>query len=176
MRNIVLYIGMSLDGFIAKENGDVAWLEGQDAENSGMGSYPEFIQTVDTVILGYTTYRQVVEELSPDEWPYEGKQTYVLTHKELEPKKGICFTNEKIQNLLERLRNEPGKDIWICGGANVVNQVVKLNLIDRYWLTIIPTILGNGIRLFDMDNPELKLKLISTQSYNGMTDLIYERR
>lgn len=176
MSKVVLYIAMSLDGYIAKEDGDVAWLEGQEPEQTEVGSYPDFIQTVDTVILGYTTYQQIVEELSPNEWPYKGKQTYVLTHKELESKEGICFTNEKLQNLLERLTQETEKDIWICGGASVVNQAVKLNLIDRYWVSVIPTILGNGIRLFDSENPELKLKLISTQCYNGMTDLVYERR
>lgn len=176
MSKVVLYIAMSLDGFIAKEDGDVAWLEGQETGQPELGSYSEFIQTVDTVILGYTTYQQVVEELSPNEWPYEGKQTYVLTHKEIESKEGICFTNEKLQNLLERLTQEPGKDIWICGGASVVNQAVKLNLIDRYCVTVIPMLLGKGIRLFNHENPELKLKLISTQSYNGMTDLVYERR
>lgn len=84
MSKVVLYIAMSLDGFIAKEDGDVAWLEGQETGQPELGSYPEFIQTVDTVILGYTTYQQIVEELSPNEWPYKGKQTYVLTHKELE--------------------------------------------------------------------------------------------
>lgn len=77
---------------------------------------------------------------------------------------------------MERLTQETEKDIWICGGASVVNQAVKLNLIECYWVSVIPTILGNGIRLFDSENPELKLKLISTQCYNGMTDLVYERR
>ena len=176
MRKVILYIAMSLDGFIADENGGVAWLEGQEVDSSESGSYPEFIQTVDTVIMGYTTYHQIVEELSPNEWPYIGKQSYVLTHKNLESKEGICFTSEPIQSLLERLAQEPGKDIWLGGGANVVNQAVKLNLVNQYWVSVIPTILGNGISLFGNDNPEIKLKLISTQSYNGMTDLIYERR
>ena len=88
----------------------------------------------------------------------------------------VTFTDKNIGELINELRNQSGKDIWICGGANIVNQLIKLDLIDSYSITIIPTILGNGIRLFGSDLPQTKLRLISTQHYNGLTDLVYERR
>lgn len=141
-----------------------------------MGSYEGFIQTVDTVVMGYTTYHQVTTELAPGDWPYKGMKSYVLTHKNEESKEDITFTDEKVKQLIEKIKSESGKNIWICGGANVVNQLIKEDLIDRYHITIIPTILGKGIRLFHDNNDRIKLKLLSSESYNGMTDLIYERR
>ena len=78
--------------------------------------------------------------------------------------------------LVERLKQEKGKNIWICGGANLVQQLINRDLIDYYYITLIPTLLGNGIRLFDNGENEIKLRLIGTQNYNGMVDLIYDRR
>ena len=77
---------------------------------------------------------------------------------------------------MKKLREENGKGIWICGGANIIQQLVKEDLIDEYYITVIPTILGSGIRLFENACREIKLKLLKTQTYNGMTDLVYERR
>ena len=70
----------------------------------------------------------------------------------------------------------PGKNIWICGGADIVKQLVRADVIDQYFINVMPTILGGGIRLFDGLEKERKLKLIKTKSYNGITDLVYERR
>lgn len=176
MRKVVLYIAMSLDGFIASETGGVEWLVGQEATSEEMGSYEGFIQTVDTVVMGYTTFHQITTELAPGDWPYKGMKSYVLTHKNKESKEEITFTDENVKQLIEKIKSEPGKNIWICGGANVANQLIKEDLIDRYHITVIPTILGKGIRLFHDNIDCIKLKLISSESYNGITDLIYERR
>lgn len=86
----------------------------------------------------------------------------------------IRFTDEYPCQLVNHLKNEKGKDIWICGGASIISQLMKENLIDQYYINVIPTILGNGIRLFDTSDKELKLKLIKTINYNGITDLVYE--
>lgn len=176
MRKVILYIAMSLDGFIADENGGVDWLSGQDAQSQDMGTYDEFIKTVDTVILGYKTYNQIVTELSPDVWVYSGMKSYVITHKKLQSTDEIEFTEEDVGSIITDLKEHNGKDIWICGGASIANQLIKLDLIDKYHISVIPTILGKGIRLFDSNNPQCKLKLISTSNYNGITDLVYERR
>lgn len=77
---------------------------------------------------------------------------------------------------MKKLKDESGKDVWICGGANLVEQLVNEDLIDYYYITVIPTLLGSGIRLFENTKREIKLRLLNTQSYNGMTDLIYTRR
>ncbi len=62
------------------------------------------------------------------------------------------------------------------GGANIIQQLVNEDLIDCYYITVVPTILGSGIRLFENADHEIKLKLQKTQSYNGMTDLVYTKR
>ncbi|WP_124098239.1 dihydrofolate reductase family protein [Ruminococcus sp. Marseille-P6503] len=174
MRKTVLYIAMSLDGFIADKQGGVSWLDAQSAGNAGENSFSEFQKTVDTVIMGYATYKQIITELSPNEWPYKGMQTYVLTHKSISDKAEINFTKENIQKLLQKLKKQNGGDIWICGGADTVNQFICKNMIDIYRITIAPCILGNGLRLFNNENRILRLKLISTVKYGGMIELIYE--
>lgn len=176
MRKVVLYIAKSLDGYIADSNGGVTWLTGQDEENTDPGSYPEFIKTVDTVILGYKTYHQVTTELSPDTWVYAGMKSYVVTSRKIESTDEIIFTNENLVDLISSLKNKEGKDIWICGGASIANQLLELNLIDEFHISIIPTILGNGIRLFEEHNKEVKLELINTRNYNGIVDLQYKCR
>ena len=90
MRKVILYIAVSLDGFIADRQGGVDWLEraSNGEEDSG---YDEFIQKVDTVLMGYKTYHQVTTQLSPDQWPYQGLTTYVLTHRHLDVKKASIF-------------------------------------------------------------------------------------
>ena len=176
MRKVILYIAMSLDGYIADKNGGVAWLAGQDAEVADEGTYSEFVQGIDTVVMGWNTYHQIVTELSPDEWVYQDFITYVVTHNPKESSDKIHFVNESPVNLIKRLREENGKGIWICGGANLIQQLAREDMIDCYYITIIPIILGSGIRLFGNANQAIKLRLLKTQSYNGMTDLIYIRR
>lgn len=77
---------------------------------------------------------------------------------------------------MRKLKEEDGKGIWICGGAEVVRRLVEEDLIDCYYLTVIPVLLGSGIRLFENNFNEIKLRLVKSQSYNGMTDLVYVKR
>lgn len=176
MRKTVLYIAMSLDGYIADQNGGVGWLSGDGSEEGHPGSYSAFAETIDIVILGYNTYYQIITELSPDEWVYADKKSYVITHKKPEVSENIIFTEKALDELIAELKKEDGRDIWICGGASIVNQLIDLDLIDRFCVTVIPTILGSGIPLFNRHEKETRLKLLQTQSYNGMIDLVYEKR
>lgn len=176
MRKIVLFIAMSLDGYIADSNGGVGWLEGELPEENDMVSYQEFIKDIDTVIMGSNTYNQLVTELSPNEWMYPHFTSYIVTHHPKQSTDEIRFTDESPAQLVTRLKAETGKDIWVCGGAAIVRQLVQNDLIDKYYINVMPTILGSGIHLFDTLENEMKLKLIQTKSYNGITDLVYERR
>lgn len=176
MRKVSLFIAMSLDGYIADKKGGVDWLKGHGNENENIDSYSEFVKDIDTILMGWNTYHQIVTELSPEEWVYNDFTTYVITHNDSISSEKIRFANMDPVSLLKGLKEESGKDIWICGGANLVGQLVNENLIDYYYITVIPTLLGSGIRLFENADREIKLKLLKTQSYNGMTDLIYTRR
>ena len=122
------------------------------------------------------TYHQIVTELSPNEWIYDDLKSYVISHRTLVSSDKTIFTKQSPVELVNQLKKEVGKGIWICGGASIVKQLVNEDLIDEYYITIIPTILGSGIKLFDKSDLEIKLKLIKTQSYNGMVDLVYSKR
>lgn len=176
MRKISLFIAMSLDGYIADSQGGVGWLQGQGDDHEMINSYSEFVKDIDTVLMGWNTYHQIVTELSPGEWVYQNFQTYVITHAQRSSSDHICFTDTNPVALLKKLKAEPGKDIWICGGANLVQQLIQEDMIDQYYISVIPTLLGSGIRLFENTNRERKLKLLKTQAYNGITDLVYARR
>lgn len=176
MRKTILFIAMSLDGYIADQSGGVDWLKGQSGEEETEDVYSRFVKGVDTVFMGWKTYHQIIMELSPDEWVYKDLTTYVFTHRENDSSERIRFTSEEPSNLLERLRSENGKDIWICGGADLARQLIREDQIDQYYLSVIPVILGSGIRLFAHTEREIKLRLIETRTYNGITDLVYVRR
>lgn len=175
MRKISLFIAMSLDGYIADNKGDVDWLRGQGDDDENIDVYSEFVKDIDTILMGWNTYYQIITKLSPDEWIYDDFTTYVITHRECTSSEKIRFTNTNPVDLISRLKEENGKDIWICGGANLVQQLMNEDFIDYYYITVIPTLLGSGIRLFENGKKEIRLKLLNTQSYNGMTDLIYMR-
>lgn len=176
MRKIVLFIAMSLDGYIADTSGKVDWLAGQDNDVESDDSYADFVKSVDTVIMGWTTYHQIVEELSPGQWVYDNLQSYVITHRNFMSDSNVIFVSEDPCTLVNRLKEKDGKDIWICGGADIVHQLMQNNLIDKYHISIIPTILGNGIRLFDMIDKKIDLRFISSKSSNGIIELVYQKR
>ena len=174
MRKTVLYIAMSLDGYVADNKGGVEWLHGDGSEPESMGTYFDFYETIDTIVMGYNTYHQITTELSPDKWVYEGKRCFVTTSREIEPHDDIIFTAEDPTILVEKLRAEEGKDIWICGGAAVAQALIAGDMIDEYRISIIPVLLGDGIPLFAETRKELKLR--SSSQSNGITELYYTHR
>lgn len=92
MREVVLFIAMSLDEYIARGDGDVSWLNGQDEGVKTKDTYEAFSSTVDMVLMGWKTYDQVVNVLSPEVWPYADKKTIVFTHQKKISVDNISFT------------------------------------------------------------------------------------
>lgn len=162
-RKVILYISQSLDGFIADNKGSVNWIIGNNKEYA-----EKFIKNIDTVILGANTYKQIKNELAPDKWIYENLQSYVLTDEKIKNTENIKYVNMNIEKLINKLKQEKGKDIWICGGANLVNQCVKANLIDEYQITTVPVILENGVRLFEENNKKINLEFKEIKEENGL--------
>ena len=176
MRQIILYIGMSLDGYIADRRGQVDFLKGYSEEDSGDSGYGEWIETVDTVVMGMNTYRQIVTELSPGCWPYPGKKCYVFSRREQPFDHNVTFVQDHLEEWIQERKQEAGKSIWICGGAQIAGQLIREDLIDIYDINIVPVILGGGIPLFPQREKALFLKLDNYSSENGIIRLIYRHR
>ena len=167
MRKVILYIAVSLDGYIADSEGSVEWISGQDKNVEMEDTFTPFFSGVDTVIMGKRTYDQIVTELSPDQLTH---------HSEEEGTENIRFRNMDVCQLVEELKQESGKDVWICGGAEVAQQLIANNQIDIYHLAIIPVLLGNGTRLFGATDKKIDLEMIRTKKYNGIIEVVYSRR
>lgn len=176
MRKVILYIAVSLDGYIADSGGGVDWLNGQSGGVEETDSYSAFVKEVDSVVMGWNTYRQVTSELSPGEWVYSELTSYIITHRALPSTENIKFIQEDPRAVVQNLKKEPGRGIWICGGANIIQPLVRTDLIDEYDISVIPTILGSGIRLWGDAEKEIKLKLVRAKSYNGIMEIVYARR
>ena len=159
MRDVLLYIGVSLDGYIADREGRVDFLDGAQAE--GEVAYERFAERVDTVLMGYGTYRQVTEELSPGQWPYDGMDTYLFTHRPVPEREGLHVVEGPVEPVVERLRCSPGRGIWLCGGGDLIAQLWRAGLVDELWLTVVPRVLGGGVPLFPGEEGRRALRLIS---------------
>jgi dihydrofolate reductase len=171
-RKLILYIAASLDGYIAQPNDDLSFLNLVAKENEDYG-YSEFTDSVDTVILGRKTYSWVVKETG--EFSHSDKKAFIITRSKLPQVGNITFYNGDLNYLIERLKSESGKNIFLDGGAEIVNEFLKLQQIDEIILSIIPILLGGGTRLFNQGFTEHKLKLISSKSFDtGLVQLHYQ--
>lgn len=172
-RKVILYIATSLDGYIAKPNDDLSFLSivQQDGEDYG---YTNFVKSVDTVILGRKTYDWVMTQVP--KFPHADKNSYIIT-RTVRPSTGKTnFYTGKLKDLISKLKAEQGKNIFIDGGAEIVNELLKENLIDEFIISIIPILVGNGTKLFKDGRPEQILELVSTKQFDkGLIQLHYKR-
>ncbi|MGM9924455.1 MAG: dihydrofolate reductase family protein [Bacillus sp. (in: firmicutes)] len=176
-RKVLVYIATSLDGYIAKEDGGLDWLH--EAEGEGDNGYEDFIASVDTVIMGRKTYEDIHELAG--EYPYQGKKSYVFTTSAADLKNTafashVEFIAGEAADLIAKLQAEPGSNIWLVGGANLLQEFLKDDLVDEYIISIIPAILGKGIPLFSRQTPETRLQLLSTKQYGQIAQLHYIRK
>jgi len=172
MKELVLYIAQSLDGYIARTDESIDWLLLFDDESTAE-RYNKFIDTVDTIVMGYSTYRQVIEELSVDNWPYSNQNVYVVTHRELTNPYGVHFVQGDLTELINSLKQSSQKNIWLVGGSKIIEQCMQAKLIDRYIITIIPTLLSDGIPLFAKSIKSTPLKQISTFQLKNCVECEY---
>lgn len=168
MRKVILYIAQSLDGKIADSTGSISWLGGESPDYTGDYGYSKLIKDIDTVLLGYRTYHQIVSELSPGSWPYPEQNCFVFTHHPLPDEPSIHFLSESPEVFVRRLAEQPGKNIWVCGGAKLISSLVCSDCIDEYWIATMPILLGKGIPLFSYLPSSLSLHLEEVTSENGV--------
>lgn len=172
-----VFIATSLDGFIARENGEIDWLEEANkitpkGEDCG---FVEFFSSVDALVMGANSYRKV---LSFETWPYERKQVIVLSRKGVDVpeslKNKVQVTSETPKELVDRLSKEDYKHLYIDGGM-VIQSFLRDNLIDELIITKIPILIGKGKPLFGETPEDIKLNLLGSKVYDfGFVQVKYQ--
>lgn len=171
-RKVILYVAMSLDGYIAKEDDTIDFLSKVESPGEDYG-YAEFTKTVDTIIWGRKTYDKV--KSFGIEFPHKDKKVYVLSKSKTGSEPHIQYFSDA-KALIANLKKEPGKDIYCDGGSETVKEMLRYSLIDKMIISIIPHLVGSGIRLFRDGLAEQNIKLVKSQTFaSGLVQLSYEK-
>jgi len=170
-RQVILYIAMSLDGYIATANDDINFLAVVESPPEDYG-YSDFVQKVDTVIMGRKTYDKVLS--FGIDFPHSGRKCYVLSRSKTGTDANVEYYNGDVATLIQTIRQTDGNNIFIDGGAELVFEMMQRQLIDRYIISVIPIFVGGGIALFKPGRPEQKLTLMRSISFpSGLVQLWY---
>ena len=129
---------------------------------------------MDTVIVGRKTYDKVTS--MGFDFPHADKDAYIITRTPRPTVGSVKFYTGDLKTLVGKLKTESGKNIFCDGGAEMVNELLKDNLIDEFIISVIPILVGNGTKLFKDNRPEQKLELVSVKSFDkGLTQLHFKR-
>lgn len=160
---VTLYIATTLDGFIARADGGIDWLTQVDDQDNDYG-YEAFYNTVDGLLMGSATYDMIN---SFGEWPYPNKHTFVFTRRAMQSdRRDVHFIAGDPQQVVRSPQFERFKHLWLVGGSTLIADCVQKNLIDQYILTMVPLLLGHGLRLFPSPMPEQWLSLVSSEQFD----------
>lgn len=176
MRQLSLFIAMSLDGYIAKPNNDLSFLKLVEKEGEDYG-YAQFTEMIDTIIIGRKTYDYVIDAIGDSHYDNGERDVYVITRTPRPSTGRTTFYTGSLSDLVHQLKSQNGKNIYCDGGAEIINELLKLDLIDEFIISIIPILLGGGVRLFQDGIPEQPLTLITTKTFDtGLTQLHYSKK
>ncbi|MEG6551320.1 dihydrofolate reductase family protein [Desulfocurvibacter africanus] len=173
MNSAVLYIAISLDGFVAGPNDDISWLLRYNDVDYG---FNEFFSGIGAIIQGRRAYEVEIKHGWETPIPVP---TFVLSHHlpERNPQRSnVVFTDEDVSEVLKKAKQMTSKNVWIEGGANVAQQFLDRELIDVIVLSIVPVILGDGIRLFGKTHKMIEFTLREVRQFDkGLVQLTYIR-
>lgn len=176
MRTLTIFIATSVDGYIAKTNDDLGFLKLVEKEGEDYG-YAKFISTIDTIILGRKTYDWVLKEIGTSHYDNGDRDVYVMTRTERPSVGRTIFYTGNLTELVNRLKSGNGKNIYCDGGAEIINELLKNDLIDEFIVSVVPVLVGGGTRLFQDHRPEQKLELVNAKIFEtGLAQLHYKRR
>lgn len=177
-RRIILDLAVTLDGFIEGKNGEVDWCM-MDPE---MG-FTQFLSQIDTILYGrksYDEWGQYIpkkEEADSDKEMWDlihSKEKYVFSRTQVGSDERVVYIKENIVKEVNKLKKQPGKDIWLYGGANLITTFVNLGLVDEFRLSVHPVILGEGKPMFIDIKQRLNLKMVQAKTFSsGVVQLIY---
>jgi dihydrofolate reductase len=176
-RRIIVYIAISADGFIARSDGSVDWLNRpRTAGDYGMS---EFYKTIDTIIWGRTTFDQAVQRFGGKVEKLADRRAkiknYVISHRPGPSLPGLEFVNEPLDEFAARLRAQPGKNVWIMGGGGIIGSLLDVGGVDEFIIHVIPTFIGEGIPLIAPRQRTVELELVDTKVWpDGVTKLHYK--
>ena len=172
-KKLILNIGVTLDGYIARENGSVDYLDPFNETGDEYGLF-KFLERISAIIMGNTTFQEY--HTHPDFFEYyKGKEIFVFSRNSKLKHEKVTFTQDDPKDFIENLSTE--KDIWLLGGANLIKSFQDSNLIDEYIIGIVPVTIGSGIPLFEKSDHDTQLKLVKTESFNsGIVNLHYTKK
>jgi dihydrofolate reductase len=173
----------SLDGFIARKDGSVDWLETSDQFAGGETMDPAFVEaflaTIDCYVMGSRTYETALNfEAKGFGWSYGDKPTFVLTRRELPRiRDTVEFYSGDLAQLVNGRLRPAFRSIWLVGGGAVSGECLRLGLADEVRYSILPILIGDGIQFFDQLDRDVALHLVEVKAYkSGMVELRYEVR
>ena len=180
---VTIHMAASLDGFIARKNGGVDWLETSDKFAGGdimdPGFVEAFLKTIDCYVMGSRTYQTALNfEAKGLGWAYGEKPTFVLTSRKLPRTRDTVefYSGDLAQFVHGRLRSA-FRTIWFVGGGIVSGECLRLGLADEVRYSILPVLIGDGIRFFEKLDKDIALHLTEVKAYrSGMVGLCYEVR
>jgi dihydrofolate reductase len=180
---VTIHMAASLDGFIARRDGSVDWLETLDEFEDGDSMDPEFIeaflQSIDCYVMGSRTYETALQfEAKGFGWPYGDKPTFVLTSRDLPKNRDTVefYSGELAPFVHDRLRST-FESIWFVGGGEVAGRCLSLGLADEVRYSIMPILIGDGIPFFQGLNKDVPLHLVEVKAYqSGLVELRHEVR
>ena len=165
------YVAASLDGYIATPDGKVDWLSVVDQPGEDYG-YADFLKSVEVLFMGSKTYEQV---LGFGDWPYPDKTTYVFSKRDLKPvNQTVKIISMSPDLLVEQVNNAGVKHAWLVGGASLASSFRKYNRISKFIISIIPIVLGEGVRMLKPAGTRESMELIESKTYEmGLVQLTY---
>jgi dihydrofolate reductase len=170
MRKIVLGLGISIDGYIARLDGTFDFLFMPKDY-----SMADFFASIDTAIMGRKTY-DVSKAIGGGGFGGSMKSYVMSRTLPAGEREGVTFTREKPAALVEKIRKQTGKDIWLMGGGEVARDFLKADLVDELYLGVVPVLLGEGIPLFPSGFPQRNFQLIENKTFSkGLIALKYKR-
>jgi dihydrofolate reductase len=170
-RKIILFIAMSLDGYIASHDDDLGFLSMVEKDGEDYG-YHDFASAIDTVIMGRKTFDKVISMGFGN--PHLDKELLVITRNSRPTLSNEKYYTGSLTDLIRSLKAKDGKHIYCDGGAEIVHELLKNKLLDEMIISIIPILLGDGVRLFKDKRPEQKMVLVQATPYDtGLIQLHY---
>jgi len=180
---VTIHMAASLDGFIARRDGRVDWLETSDNFESGETMTPElvegFLKTIDCYVMGSRTYETALGfEAKGLGWSYGDKPTFVLTHRPLRKARStVDFYSGDLERLVEERLKPHFRSIWFVGGGDVAASCLRLGLADEVRYSILPIVIGDGLSFFQGLDRDVALHLLEAKAYkSGTVALRYEVR